>query len=215
MQMFGVPRGWILWVWWASDLSSSLILLWNDCYQLSHVFHVLREMHPINFDDLPILSTGANLKLTAWFFPSEIFFVIRQNNPPSCVFMVLAGWLTRTLSQILTQNDCLKKLSSHLICRHIIVLLYRLSAARLHSLKEYSEAFCIVFAKLYFQKKKKSIHLRNTKQILPHTSEYHRVANIRTKEVPVDPRCSCDMLYHAKLMKKMLSPLLRGQDHVM
>lgn len=110
MQMFGVSRGWVLWVWWASDLSSSLILLWNDCYQLSHVFHVLREMHPINFDDLTILSTGANLKLTAWFFSGEIFFVIRQNNPPSRVFMVLAGWLTWTLSQILTQNGCLKKI---------------------------------------------------------------------------------------------------------
>lgn len=179
MQMFSVPREWILRVWWASDLSSSLILLWNYCYLLSHVFHVLREMHPINFDDLPILSTGANLKLTAWFFSGEIFSVIKQNNPPSCVFMVLAGWLMRTLSQILTQNGCLKKLSSHLIYLHVIVPLYRLSGARLCSLQEHSETFCIVFAKLYFQKK---IHLKNTKQIPPHTSEYHHVANIHTKK---------------------------------
>lgn len=189
----------------SSDLSSSLILLWNDCYQLSHVFHVLREMHPINFDDLPILSTGANLKLTAWLFSGEIFSVIRQNNPPSCLFMVLAGWLFKKIipSPNLPSHYCTAA-PAH--------------AARLRSPQEHSKTFCIAFAKLYFQKKK-SIHLRNTKQIPPHTSEYHHVTNIRTKEVPADPRCSCDMLYHAKLIcetkKKLLSPLLRGQDHVM
>lgn len=154
MQMFGVPRGWILWVWWVSDLSSSLILLWNDCYQLLHVFHVLREMHPINFDDLPILSTGANLKLTAWFFAGEIFSVIRQNNPLSCVFYGSCRMTHENPQTDFNSKWLFKKLSSHLICHDIIVPLYRLPEARLRSLKEHSETFCIVFAKLYFPQKK-------------------------------------------------------------